>query len=196
MRRRREERDKEVKDSLSESGCGGKPQKEERHTRLRQAFHHMGMGGVCLILAAASLPHFKRINKNSTLNIFHKFAAANNTTLSFGRIQSLSFSHKCQFSIGSVHAATWSLYLNRLCKSFHNCLVLELKHSKQKLSEESHALPLSKALASFIKNLLGITTEPAKYPESPLLKDLFTPLKPDCQIALCSTNILLTFCSF
>lgn len=89
------------------------------------------------------------------------------TTLSFCRMPSLSFSHKCQFSVRSVHAATWSL-LNRLCKSFHNCLVLELKHFKQKLPEESHVLPLlSKALAQFKKkkNLLGITIEPAKYPK-------------------------------
>lgn len=152
--------------------------------RLRQAFHHMGMGGVYLILTSTSLPHFKRINKNSTLNIFTKFATAKNTTLSFCKIQSLSFSHKWQFSVRSVHAAALSL-LNRLCKFFHNCLVLELEHLKQKLLEESHALPFSKALAWFKKNLLGIITEPAKYPESLLPKDLFTPLKPECQIATC-----------
>lgn len=92
-------------------------------------------------------------------------------------------------------AATLSL-LNRLCKSFCNCLVLELEHFKQKLPEESYALPLSKALARFKKKLLGIITEPAKYPESLLSKDLITPLKPECQISMCSPNISLTFCSF
>lgn len=77
----------------------------------------MGMGGVYLILTSASLLHFKRINKNSTLNIFHEFATAKNTTLFFCKIQSLSFSYKCEFSVVSAHAAALSL-LNRLCKSF------------------------------------------------------------------------------
>lgn len=163
--------------------------------RLRQAFHHMGMGGVYLILTSASLPHFKRINENATLNIFHKSAAANNTTSSFCKTHSLSISHKCQFSIRSVHAATLSL-LNRLCKSFHNCLVLELELFKQKLPEESHFCLFPELWLGFKRTwLLGIITEPAKYPESLLSKDLLTPLKPECQTAMCSMNILLTFCS-
>lgn len=144
-----------------------------------------------------SHPHFSisspfQENKQKLNTIFHEFPTANNTTSSFCKIQSLSFSQECQLFVRSVHAAALSL-LNRLCKSFCNCLVLEQEHFKQKIPEESHALPLSKALAWFKNNLLGIITE---YPESLLSKDLFTPLKSECQIAMCSTNILLTFCSF
>lgn len=125
------------------------------------------------------------------------------TTLSFCRMPSLSFSHKCQFSVRSVHAATWSL-LNRLCKSFHNCQVLELKHFKQKLPEESHVLPLlSKALAQFKKKKpLGYHHRTCKIPRITAIKGFIHTTETEfihtteCQIAMCSTNILLTFCSF
>lgn len=144
------ERRRGQRQSVTEPGCGGKPQKEARHTRLRQAFHRIEMGSVYLILTSASPPHFKKRIENSTLNIFHKFANANNYVSSFHKNQSPSFPHKYQFPARLVHAAALCLF-NRLCQSFHNCLVLELEHFKQNPPEGSHALPLSKALVWFKK---------------------------------------------
>lgn len=80
--------------------------------RLRQAFHHMGMGGVNLILTSAYLPHFKRINQkfNTEYNISRVCYCKEHCTV---LLQSpLIFT---QMSIRPVHAATLSLSTTASC---------------------------------------------------------------------------------
>lgn len=121
---------------------------------------------VYLILTSASSPQFKKRNKNSTLNILNEFANANDYMLSFYKNQTPPFPHKFQFSVRLVHAATLLLFYRKVCKSFHKCLVLELKHFKQKLPEGSHALSLSKALTQDNKEPDSWVSRPNLQPTS------------------------------
>lgn len=120
---------------------------------------------------------------------------SNNCTSSFYKNQTPSSPHKCQFSVRLAHAATLHLFDSLSLSATASCW--NWSTSNRSSVKDPMLCPFPKLWLSLKTHWLVYHHWICKMLRNQLLSEgLFTQLKPERQITVCSTNFLLIFCSW